>query len=151
MDLKLSSDLSTESFLEQPLVLAVDDNEDNLLLISYVLKSFQYRYITTTSSQQTLSIARNYLPDLILLDIVLPEIDGLEIARILKQDKSTNHIPIIAVTGLALADQREEIAKAGCDDYLCKPFLLEQLEAKITFHLNQFSGGIQKWRSRLCG
>jgi hypothetical protein len=52
---------------------------------------------------------------------------------------------------LALDHERDEIANAGCDDYLCKPFLLEQLEAKIAFYLNRFSDGIQKWRSRLCG
>lgn len=147
----LSSDLAGESFPEQPLILAVDDDEDNLLLVSYVLKSLQCRYITTTSSRQTLSLATAYLPDLILLDIILPEIDGFEIARTLKQDQLTNNIPIIAVTGLALANQKDEIAKAGCDDYLCKPFLLEQLEAKIAFYLNRCSGGIQKWRSHLCG
>lgn len=147
----ISSELLAESFPEQPLILAVDDNEDNLLLVSYVLKSLQCRYITTTNSQQTLSLVRNYLPDLILLDMILPEVDGFEIARTLKQDKLTSHIPIIAVTGLAQAEHQEKIAKTGCDDYLCKPFLLEQLEAKIAFYLNRCSGGIQKWQSRLCG
>lgn len=81
---------------------------------------------------------RTYLPDLILLDIVLSEINGIEIARILKEDKLTNHIPIIAVTGLALANEREKIQQSGCDDYLCKPFLISELEAKIDSFLKQF-------------
>jgi two-component system cell cycle response regulator DivK len=147
---KLSFDLVTEPFSKRPLILAVDDDEDNLLLVSYILKPLQCRYITTTSGQQTLSLATNYLPDLILLDMVLPEMDGFEIARVLKQHKLTSHIPIIAVTGLALDDERDKIATAGCDDYLCKPFLLEELEAKIALYLNRFAGGIQKWQSRLC-
>lgn len=119
------------------LILAVDGNQDNLLLITYFLESFRYQLITAKNGEEALCLAREYLPDLILLEIVLPDISGLEIVTKLKQDKLTNPIPIIAVTGLARKEDRERIFQAGCDAYLCKPYLLGDLADIISSYLRR--------------
>jgi DNA-binding response OmpR family regulator len=71
-----------------------------------------------------------------LIDIVLPGINGLELVHDLKHGKSTQNIPIIALTALARPEDRELILAAGCDDYLCKPYLLDELDRKIRYHLS---------------
>jgi CheY-like chemotaxis protein len=75
-------------------------------------------------------------PDLILLDIMLPDMDGLEVIRCLKQISRTMTIPIVAVTALARATDREQILLAGCDDYISKPYMLEDLAALVYRYLN---------------
>lgn len=118
-----------------PRVLAVDDDEDNLVLLAHVLKSLGCLFTTATTAEVALLIAQADQPDLILLDIVLPKINGFELLHFLKQDPRTCHIPTIAVTGLALAEERELIEKAGFDDYIIKPYLLEDLESRICGYL----------------
>ena len=135
MDSNFSASRVQESVEQMPLVLAVEDNEDNLLLIAYVLEQFNCTFMTATDGRKALSLAREYQPDLILLDMVLPEVSGIELISRFKQDKLTSRIPIIAVTGLVLAREREQIESAGCDDYISKPYLLNDLEAVIRRYL----------------
>lgn len=123
-------------YINIPLVLAIDDDLDNLLFISYVLNALNLKYVLANTSGNGISLAINQRPDLILLDIVMPKIDGMEITRRLKQNSVTKDIPIIAVTGLTQIKHREAIEAAGCDDYICKPFLIEDLETKIIRFLN---------------
>ncbi len=137
MDSKLSAELTQGSLEKQPLILAVDEDEDNILVISYLIKSLSCRLITATRGQHTLAIAQKYLPTLILLEIALPDADGLKIIERLKQDKLTQKIPIIVVTRLSGA--REKIASAGCDAYLFKPYLFDDLEALIQPYLKGIS------------
>ena len=120
----------------RPLVLVVDDNHDNLAFACSSLELFNLRHIVASSSQIALDLAMDRLPDIILLDIVMPKIDGITLAAFFKRNPLTDHIPIIAVTGLALPEQKKQILNSGCDDYLCKPYLIEDLKDKIASFLN---------------
>jgi CheY-like chemotaxis protein len=120
---------------ERPLILAVDDDEDSLLLLFYALESLDCTILTETGGQAALNAAATQKPDLILLDIVLPDIYGVDCIRLLKQNPETQSIPIIAVTALARAEERELILLKGCDAYVSKPYMLDELEALIRCHL----------------
>ncbi len=121
----------------KPLILAVEDNEDNLLLMTYALDLFGCRYICQQDSSSVLLIAKEHQPDLILLDVLLPNQSGIDIVRLLKQDPLTYHIPAIAVTALAGKEQRDRLIMAGFDDYISKPYTIEDLEIMIHSYLCQ--------------
>jgi CheY-like chemotaxis protein len=118
-----------------PLVLVVDDDYDNLVFITHVLDILNVKHLAANKPKYALDLAKDWQPDLILLDMVMPELDGMQITRLLKANPSTAHIPIIAVTGLTLAKHKSAIEDAGCDDYISKPFLIEELETKIFHYL----------------
>jgi two-component system, cell cycle response regulator DivK len=118
-----------------PLILLVDDNEDALLLGSILLADFGFSCITAHNGQTALALSQQHLPALILLDIVMPEMDGLEVVRQLKADSRTAAIPVIALTCMAVNDDRENILAAGCDDYLRKPFQFEDLKTLVQQYL----------------
>lgn len=115
----------------QPLILAVEDNDDNLLLISYTLESLGCRFICQKDSYTTVLVAKEYQPDLIMLDILLPGQNGMDVVRQLKQEPLTREIPVVAVTALATREDRERIINAGFDEYISKPYMIEDLEAVI--------------------
>ena len=115
----------------QPLILIVDNDRDNLLFASYVIESMGMQYSVLDDSQKCLATMRQLVPDMILLDVVMPKLDGLEIARAIKQDLTLAHIPIIAVTGLTETKDKQDLVTAGFDDYICKPYLIEDLERKV--------------------
>ena len=119
-----------------PLVLVVDDNEDNLIYACGVLDLFEYQYIVAKSGKAALDLTKDKIPDLILMDIVMPKVDGISLTRLLKTNLLTSHIRVIAVTGLALSHQIEQILNAGFDDYLCKPYFIEDLADKLTVYLS---------------
>lgn len=119
-----------------PLVLVVDDNEDNILLACSFLELLSCKHLTAEDGKTAIDIAMDKLPDLILLDIVMPGTDGIAVTQVLKQNPLTNHIPIIAVTGLSFLHQKKQIMDAGCDDYVCKPYLIEELERKLVHFFN---------------
>lgn len=119
----------------QPLILAVDDDADSLFLVSEVLCSNNYLYITATNGRTALALAQRYQPDLILLDILLPDFNGIEVVQRLRSDVKTQGVPVIAVTALAKKEDRDRILAAGCDDYLTKPYMLDDLETAINRHL----------------
>ena len=135
MELILESNQPSR-IIPQPLVLAVDDDEDNLLLLTEVLTPLSCSVITATYGQQALNLALEQQPALILLDVMLPDISGIEIVRKLKQNPQTMTIPVIAVTALARIEDRDRLFLAGCDDYVSKPYMLDDLEAVIHYHLN---------------
>ncbi|MBC7970903.1 MAG: response regulator [Verrucomicrobia bacterium] len=121
----------------QVTILVVDDDQDNLLLVNYqLLQLLNCTVISAQDGQTALTLAQTYKPDVILLDIMLPEMDGLEVARRLKQDAQTQTIPIIAVTAMARSLDQELALEAGCDDYVCKPYEIETLAAALDRHLN---------------
>ena len=120
---------------KMPLILVVDDDEDNLVLMAYTLESLNCKVITAIDGQTALLAAQSKQPDLILLDIMLYPIDGLQILSQLKQDPRTMTIPVIAVTALAREEDKERILQAGCNDYISKPYILEEMEALISRYL----------------
>lgn len=119
----------------EQIILAVDDDEDNLLLLTEVLGSLNCLVITATHGQSALLLAQGYQPNLILLDVMLPDLNGMEVVHRLKENQRTAPIPVIAVTALARPEDRDRLIEAGCDDYISKPYILEDLEALIQRHL----------------
>ena len=116
---------------EKPQILVVEDNIDSLIYITSALTLFGYSFATAQYAQPALYLAKRHLPNLILLDIGLPERSGLELARDLKHDRSTRKIPIVVISALGVPELKKQTLLLGCDDYLSKPYLLEELEQKI--------------------
>ena len=102
-------------------VLLVEDNEDNLIVYRTILDHVGYRVIEARDGEEGVARARADQPDLILMDVSLPKMDGWEATRRIKADEGTRQIPIIAVTAHALDDDREKATQVGCDGYLAKP------------------------------
>lgn len=115
----------------QSLILAVDDNEDNLQLISELLVIMNCCFITAKNGKEALIMAQDYQPKLILLDMMLPDISGIEVANCLKQNPQTREISIVAVTAMARREDKEQFVIAGCDDCVTKPYIIDELEAII--------------------
>lgn len=131
MHSNITNHFSQQQRYQRPLILIVDNDHDNLLLAGYVVESMGFNFTMTSKSEQCLSLVEELVPNLILLNIVMPKISGLEIARILKRDKNFSPVPLIAVTGLTKLEDQTKILQAGFDEYLVKPYLIEDLEAKL--------------------
>ena len=105
-------------------ILIVEDNPVSLTLLKQLLKAHGYEVLGTPEGLQALDLAREEQPDLILMDIILPDISGLEVTRLLKQDQRTKTIPIVAVTALASPEYERKGLESGCDAYIPKPITL---------------------------
>ncbi|MFL5538550.1 MAG: response regulator [Longimicrobiaceae bacterium] len=112
-------------------VLLVEDNEDNRTVYRTILEHFGYQVIEAQNGEAGVSMAREQRPDLILMDISIPLIDGWEATRILKSEPGTAHIPIIALTAHALATDRAKANEVGCDGYLAKPCEPRRVVAEV--------------------
>lgn len=112
-------------------VLVVEDTEDNRRILRDLLGSAGYDVVEASDGAEGLSAVARFSPDLVVLDIQLPVIDGHEVARRLKADPKTRDIPIVAVTSYALAGDEEKSRAAGCDAYVAKPFSPRHLLATI--------------------
>ncbi len=115
----------------------VEDNASNMKLIRGVLERAGYQTLAAEDAEIGIPLIRDALPDLVLMDIHMPGMDGLEATRLLKRDEKTRHIPVIAVTARAMDGDRESTQEAGCDGYVSKPVrykelltLIEQLLAR---------------------
>jgi two-component system, cell cycle response regulator DivK len=115
-------------------ILLVEDTEDNREIVRDLMDSVGYELLEANDGAAGLAMAAEHRPDLILMDIQLPVMDGYEVTRRMKADPALWHIPIIAVTSYALSGDEAKTRAAGCDDYVAKPFSPRQLLAKI----NQF-------------
>lgn len=102
-------------------VLIVEDNDLNMKLFHDLLEAHGYQTLQTKDGREALSLARKHHPDLILMDIHLPEVSGLEVTRWIKDDESLKSIPIIAVTAFAMKGDEERMRAGGCEAYLAKP------------------------------
>lgn len=102
-------------------VLIVEDNDLNMKLFNDLLVAHGYDTLQTKDGVEALALARQHRPDLILMDIQLPEVSGLEVTKWIKEDKSLSMIPIIAVTAFAMKGDREKMRDGGCEDYIAKP------------------------------
>ena len=115
-------------------VLIVEDNELNMKLFNDLLEASGYGTIQTRSGVEAVELVRRHKPDLILMDIQLPEVSGLEVIRWLKDDEATRHIPVIAVTAFAMKGDEEKIRQGGCEAYLSKPIsVVKFLETVRTY------------------
>lgn len=115
-------------------VLIVDDNEDNLLLLSYALDELGYSIIQGSCGEEAIELAAQCRPDLILLDILLPDMNGTTVIRHLRHQRGLKNIPIIAVTALARPVEKSKIIAAGFTAYLSKPYMLDELQALVTHY-----------------
>ena len=102
-------------------VLIVEDNELNMKLFHDLLSAHGYATLQTRDGMEALALARQHRPDLILMDIQLPEVSGLEVTRWLKEDETLRHIPVVAVTAFAMKGDEEKMRDGGCEAYLAKP------------------------------
>ena len=102
-------------------ILIVEDNELNMKLLNDLLQAHGYSTLQTMDGRDVIKIAREHNPDLILMDIQLPEISGLEVTKMLKADDDLKSIPVIAVTAFAMKGDEEKIREGGCEGYIAKP------------------------------
>ena len=113
-------------------ILVVEDDELNMKLTREILKLAQYGILEATDAESGMQLVRDQRPDLILMDINLPNIDGLTAVRMIHKDEALRNIPVVALTALAMDGDREKAIEAGCIDYISKPFrvtdLLEVIE-----------------------
>jgi len=112
-------------------ILLVEDNDMNRDMLSRRLIKKGYEIIEAVNGREAVDKSKSEKPDLILMDLSLPEIDGWEATRMIKADKSTKHIPIIALTAHAMSGDKEKAIGSGCDDYDTKPINLPQLLEKM--------------------
>ena len=117
--------------MSAPIVLVVDDNPTNLKLIAYLLQAKGYDVRTAPDAETALLLVHEVRPLLILMDLQLPGMDGLELTRLLKADPQTRDIVVIAVTAYAMKGDEERARAAGCDGYIAKPFSPRQLLAAV--------------------
>jgi CheY-like chemotaxis protein len=114
-----------------PLILLAEDNESNIVTISSYLGAKGYHLVLAKNGREAITMAQTENPDLILMDIQMPEIDGIEAMRQIRLDPNLVDVPIIALTALAMPEDRERCLAAGADDYLSKPIRLKQLVTVI--------------------
>jgi CheY-like chemotaxis protein len=124
-----------------PRILLVDDYEDARVMYGHFLRMSGYHPIEAATGEQALELAHTEQPDLILLDMSLPGIDGWEVTAELKRDERTKHIPIVALTAHALQAERQRTEKAGCDGFLAKPCAPPDLLAEISRLLGRRAAG----------
>lgn len=115
-----------------PLILLVEDNEDNIVTVAGYLEVQGYRLLLARNGQEAIDWLQTQCPDMILMDIQMPGMDGLEAIRRIRHDLSLGQVPIIALTALAMEGDRDRCLAAGANDYLSKPVKLKQLAATIS-------------------
>jgi two-component system cell cycle response regulator DivK len=102
-------------------VLIVEDNELNMKLFHDLLEAYGYSTLQTRNGMEAMELVRTHRPDLVLMDIQLPEVSGLDVTRWIKQDDELKAIPVIAITAFAMKGDEEKIREGGCEDYIAKP------------------------------
>ncbi len=127
--------------MDQKMVLYIEDNYHNRRLVRKILTARGYTMVEAEDGLTGLEMVRDLEPPLILLDIGLPGMDGLEVVAILKSDNNLKHIPVIAVTASAMVGDRERFLEAGCDDYLSKPVQVKELLDKVANHYPSSKNG----------
>ena len=116
-------------------VLIVEDNELNMKLFNDLLEASGYRTLQTRNGLEAIDLARKHRPDLILMDIQLPEVSGLDVTRWIKEDDELKAIPIIAVTAFAMKGDEERIRAGGCEAYLSKPISVTKFLETVRHYL----------------
>jgi CheY-like chemotaxis protein len=118
-----------------PKVLVVEDNEMNMQLVEYLLEEGGFDILKASSGEDALRLAGETVPDLILMDIHLPGMDGLSVVREMKSDQKTQNVPILALTAHAMRGDRDRFLEAGCDGYISKPIDVKTFVSSIEKYL----------------
>ncbi len=118
-------------------VLIIEDNPSNMTLATFLLESVGHSVLGATDAEAGMLLAHEELPALILMDIQLPGMDGLQATSLLKHDRATRAIPVIALTALAMKGDEERIRAAGCDDYIAKPWRYPAFLAAVAGQLER--------------
>ena len=121
---------------EAKTVLVVEDNDLNMKLFHDLLEAHGYHILQTKNGKDALRLAREHHPDLILMDIQLPEISGLEVTKLIKADDSLSRIPVVAVTAFAMKGDEEKIREGGCEAYIAKPISVAHFIETVQRFLN---------------
>jgi two-component system cell cycle response regulator DivK len=116
-------------------ILLVEDNPQNRRLAQFLLKSYGYMVYEATTGEEALELARTHLPELILMDLQLPGVDGYAVTQRLKEDAATATIPVVALTAYAMRGDREKALAAGCDGYITKPIDTKGFPAAVQRYL----------------
>jgi len=116
---------------QKPKILAVDDENDLLLIVKTALSNEGFFVITATNGYDALALAEDEQPDLIILDIMMPEMSGFEVLQALRQNEATERIPVIMLTGLSDREKIRDALSSGIDYYIVKPFQLDDLVSKV--------------------
>ena len=120
-----------------PRILYIEDSIDNLILVRRVLKAAGFDLLEATSALEGIQMARQHLPDLILMDINMPEMDGLTATTELRRSHELDHIPIVALTANLMHDVLEHALEAGCDGYIEKPIKVDELPNQVMHYLHR--------------
>ena len=118
-------------------VLVVEDNELNMKLFHDLLEAHGYNIVQTRNGLEAIDLARKHQPDLILMDIQLPEVSGLEVTKWIKEDHDLRTIPVIAVTAFAMKGDEERIRQGGCEAYLSKPISVAKFIETVKAYLGE--------------
>ena len=118
-------------------IMIVEDNALNMRLFSDLLHAHGYQTVTTSDGLKAAALARQEMPDLILMDIQLPEISGLDITRELKADPDMKHIPVVAVTAFAMKGDEDKIREGGCEGYISKPISIVNFVQTVAKYVRQ--------------
>jgi two-component system cell cycle response regulator DivK len=116
-------------------ILYVEDNEYNRKIVRQLFSASSYRLMEAQDGEDGVAVAQKELPDLVLMDVQLPKMSGLDATRALKADARTKHIPVIIITSFALSGDREKAAEAGATNYLAKPYSPRELLAMVRQYL----------------
>jgi two-component system, cell cycle response regulator DivK len=116
-------------------VLVIEDDARNLMLVRDILHYNGYTVLEASNGQEGINLAREQMPDLILMDVQMPNVDGITAGRILKSDPATNKIKLVALTSFAMKGDREKIIEAGFDDYIAKPINTRELPLLLVKYL----------------
>jgi len=123
--------------MEDKTVLIIDDTPNNIILARSVIQRAGLKIIEAGNAELGIELAGKHLPDLILMDIQLPGMDGKEAIAILKKDEKTRNIPVVAMTSFAMKGDKEEICGTGCDGYISKPFHIRELAELVNSFLEK--------------
>lgn len=118
-------------------ILVVDDNPTNLQLVEFLLKAAGFSVSTAANAEEGIEKAKCGLPDLILMDVQMPGMDGLTATRQIKSDATTAHIPVVALTAYAMQGDKERCEEAGCAGYITKPIKTKEFVLNIAKHLKE--------------
>ena len=125
--------------MSNKLILIVEDNPRNLKLFRDILQVKGYETLEVMEGSKVVDLAKHNRPDLILMDIHLPGMDGLSVTKILKSDLQTKNIPIVALTAYAMRDDEQKILEAGCDGYIAKPIDTRKFPEAVAGYLKKFN------------